>query len=246
MLAAKLNQVTEVEIEESRWNWLFKIGGAAAIFEAVIIPIAIVVYIVSPPPTTATGYFALFQTNALLGLLALDLLLVIGVVVSIPMTLALYVTLRRAGESFMAIALALSLVGAAAYFASNTSINMLSLSGQYAAATTDAQRAMFLAAGQAMLAIYTGTAFHVNYLIGGTAFLIMAFVMLRSDIFSKTTAYVGIISNVMGFALYVPMIGTFLSISSVVGLLIWYIMIARTLFKLGQGKPFPDGTARTK
>jgi hypothetical protein len=246
MLTAKLNQVTDAEIVESRWNWLLKIGGAAAILEAVIIPIAIVVYIVSPPPTTATGYFALFQTNALLGLLALDLLLVIGVVVSIPMTLALYVTLRRVGESSMAIALALSLEGAATYFASNTSINMLSLSGQYAAATTDAQRAMFLAAGQAMLAIYTGTAFHVNYLIGGTAFLIMSFVMLRSDIFSKATAYVGIISNVMGFALYVPKIGILLSIISVVGLFIWYIMIARRLFQLGQGKPFPDGTARKK
>src|SRR4030042_896762 len=133
MVPLKLNQVNDAETD-SRWNWLYKIGGAATLLAAVVIPIAIVVYIVSPPPTTITGYFTLFQDNKLLGLLALDLLLLIAVVLSIPMVLALYVALRRASESFMAIALTLSLVGATTYFASNTSINMLSLSNQYAAA----------------------------------------------------------------------------------------------------------------
>ena len=231
MVPLKLNQVNGAETD-SRWNWLYKIGGAATLLAAVVIPIAIVVYIVSPPPTTITGFFTLFQDNTLLGLLALDLLLIIAVVLSIPMVLALYVALRRASESFMAIALTLSLVGATTYFASNTSINMLSLSNQYAAAATDAERAIFLAAGQAMLTIYTGTAFHVNFLIGGAALLIISFVMLRSNIFSKATAYVGIISNIMGFTLYVPKIGVWLSIVSVVGLFIWYIMIARKLFHL--------------
>jgi hypothetical protein len=231
MAPLKLNQVNSAETD-SRWESLYRVGGAATLLAAVTIPIAIIVYIVSPPPTTVAGYFTLFQDNMLLGLLALDLLLIIAVVLSIPMVLALYVALRRASESFMVIALTLSLVGATAYFASNTSFNMLSLSNQYAAAATDADRAIFLAAGQAMLTIYTGTAFHVNFLIGGAALLIISFVMLRSNIFSKATAYVGIISNIMGFTLYVPKIGVWLSIVSVVGLFIWYIMIARKLFHL--------------
>ena len=99
--------------------------------------------------------------------------------------LALYAALRRANQSLMAIALILGLVGIAAYFASTAALEMLSLSDQYAAATTDAQRYMFLAAGQAMLAIWTGTAFDVGYILEGVSLLIIAVVMLRSTIFRK-------------------------------------------------------------
>jgi hypothetical protein len=42
---------------------------------------------------------------------------------------------------------------------------MLSLSEEYAAATTDAERDLYLAAGQAMLATFEGTAFQVSYVL---------------------------------------------------------------------------------
>lgn len=42
---------------------------------------------------------------------------------------------------------------------------MLYLSNQYAAATTEAQRDLFLAAGEAALAAYRGTAFDVYYVL---------------------------------------------------------------------------------
>ena len=47
----------------------------------------------------------------------------------------------------MAIALALSLVEAVAFIVANPAMEMLYLSARYAAATTDAQRALFLSAG---------------------------------------------------------------------------------------------------
>ena len=178
-------------------------------------PIQIIVYIASPPPSTAMGFFTLFQNNSLLGLLALDLLLIVDQVLYVPIILALYVTLRRTNESFMAIALTLGIVGIAAYFASNTAFNMLSLSDQYAAATTDAQRSMLLAAGQAMLAIYNGTAFQLSYVFQAVAGIITSAVMLRSNIFSKVTACVGILAGVIAFGLFVPKIGIFISIFSI-------------------------------
>jgi len=126
-------------------------------------------------------------------------------------------------------------LGIAAYFASSTAFNMLSLSDQYAAATTDEQRAMFLAAGQAMLAIWTGTAFDVGYILEGVALLIIAVVMLRSTLFGKVTASVGILLGVMSL---VPptagMIGLLFSLGSLVPLEIWLILIARRLFQLGK------------
>jgi hypothetical protein len=92
---------------------------------------------------------------------------------------------------------------------------------------------MLLAAGQAMLAIYQGTAFYMSYVLVSVAPLIISVVMLRSNIFSKVTAYVGILANVLGLAYFLPAVGVLLSLISVVGLAIWYILIARRLFQLG-------------
>jgi len=220
---------------ESAWKPLYRVGGAAALMVVLLYVIQIVVLVVSPPPSTVVGYFMLFHKNALLGLLDLDLLSIADYALFVPMFLALYMALRRASPSFMAIATALGLVGIATYFASNTAFEMLSLNSQYAAATTDAQRALLMASGRVMLAIYQGTAFDVSYVLLAVAPLIISVVMLRSNIFGKVTAYVGIVSNVLAVGFFVPAIGVFLSIVSAVGLLIWYILIARRLYQLGQG-----------
>jgi hypothetical protein len=185
--------------------------------------IQIIVFILYPPPSTVIGYFTLFQNNKLVGLLDLDLLSLADYALMGLMFLALYVALRRTSQSWMTIAAALAFVGIAVYFASNTAFNMLSLSDQYAAATTDAQRSMLLAAGQAMLAIYQGTAFDVSYVLVSVAPLIMSVVMLRSNVFSKATAYVGILANILGLGIFLPAIGLFLSLFSVLGLAIWQI-----------------------
>jgi hypothetical protein len=224
------------ETAESAWKVLYRVGGAAALTVVLLYVIQIMVFVVSPPPNSVIGFFTLFHKNALLGLLDLDLLSIADYALFVPMFLALYIALRGVSPSFMVIATALGLVGVATYFASNTAFEMLSLSNQYAAAATDAQRSLLVASGQAMLAIYQGTAFYVSYALLAIAPLIISAVMLRSKTFGKATAYVGIGANVLALGLFVPMmIGIYLSIVSAVGLLIWYILIARRLFLLAQG-----------
>ena len=39
----------------------------------------------------------------------------------------------------------------------------------------------------------------------------------------------------IGFGLYIPMIGVFISVFSVMFLWVWYILLARRFFQLGQG-----------
>ncbi len=150
--------------------------------------------------------------------------------------LALYAAHRRASESFIAIALTLGLIGIAAYFASNIAFEMLSLSSHYATAATDAQRAVFLAAGQAKLAVYKGTAFDVYSILEVVAMLIISVVMLCSTIFSKATACAGIVTGVL---MPVPStagtIGPSFALLSLVPFAVWCILIARRLFMLAQG-----------
>jgi len=233
----KLVDETHIKTTESAWKPLYRVGGAAALIVVLLYVIQIIVLVVSPPPGTAIDFFTLFHKNALLGLLDLDLLSIADYALFVPLFLALYIALRRVSPSFMAIATALGLVGIATYFASNTAFEMLSLSNQYAAATTDAQRSLFVASGQSMLAIYQGTAFDVSYVLLAIASLIISVVMLRSNTFGKVTAYVGIVANVLAVGFFVPAIGVFLSLVSVVGLLIWYVLIARRLFMLAQSVP---------
>lgn len=223
-------------IADSAWKPLYRVGGTVALTIVGIMVIQIIVFIAWPPPSTVIDYFTLFHKNALLGLLSLDLLYIVNNALLVLIYLALYAALRRASPSFMAIALALGLVGIAAYFASNTAFEMLSLSNQYAAATTDAQRSQLLAAGQAMLAIYQGTAFNVYYVLNAVATLIIAVVMLRSTLFSKVTASVGLVTGVlMVIPSTVGTIGLYFALMSLVPFAIWCILIARRLFQLAQG-----------
>jgi hypothetical protein len=119
-------------------------------------------------------------------------------------------------------------------------LTIFSLSDQYATATTDAQRSMLLAAGQATLAIhynagYEGTGLYLSFFCVTVAGLISSAVMLRSRIFSKVTAYVGLLANGFGLGYYLvlafapAMIALPLSISAIF-LLTWYVLIGRQLW----------------
>lgn len=218
------------------WQTLHKIGGVTALAVLVLIPIQMVVFFLWPLPNSVIGWFTLFQENALVGLLDMDLLLIIDYLLLIGVFSALWASLRRANESLMAIALILQLVATASYLASTVAFEMLSLSNQYATATTDAERSLFLAAGQAMLVTWQGTAFDVSYVLSALAVLIVSAVMLRNhhNVFSKVTGYVGLSAGVL---MLIPptagMIGVVFSLLSLVPLVIWLALVARRLLRLG-------------
>ena len=231
-----MSPAREAEFTDPRWRLLHRLAGAGALISAVFIPIQVLVFIIWPPPLegTAVDWFTLFQDNPLAGLLDLDLLLVADNVLLVPIFLSLYVLLRRDSESVMAIATAFGFLGIVFFIASNPAFEMLSLSDQYAAATTEAQRSTFLAAGEAMLATWQGTAFQAAYILGSFAGIAVGAVMLRSAVFSNVTGWMAILGNAVGLGLYVPVVGVYISVFSVLFLEIWYILISRRLFQLAR------------
>lgn len=234
---------TEHAETEHGWKPLFKIGGVSALMMVGIIIAQMIVFISAPPPYEggASAWFALFQNNKIIGLINFELLMIVYVFLSIPITLSLYILLRRVSPSFTVLYVVLSLIGIMSFIVARPAFEMLSLSNGYAAAATDAERAIYLSAGETLLAVFHGTAFQVSYILGSLGGLIVSLVMLKTDVFSKTTAYLRIASSVFDFGLYIPVVGMYISIFSVLFLLIWDVLVARRLFQLGRNKSNKDG-----
>lgn len=221
---------------EDRWRVLFRSGAGAAVISALLIPVQIAVFLASNPPLdgTAVDWFDLLADDRLVGLIDLDLLLVADNVLLIPILLALFVVLRRAQASVMLLAAAFGLTSVVMYIATNPAVEMASLADAYADAATAAERASALAAAETLLATWQGTAFHTAYLLGSIAGIAIGAVMLRSGRFGRPTAYLMILGNAIGLGLYLPAVGVYVSIFSVLFLEAWYVLVARRLFALGR------------
>jgi len=232
------------ETADSAWKSLYKVGGVAALIVVVLTLSEIVGFTFYPQPDTVAGWFALFQSNGIIGLLDFWGSEAPMYALFIIVFLALYVVLRKVNEGWMAIAVTLALMGSGIFLATNNPFSMLSLSNQYAAATTDAQRSMFLAAGQALLAntnqrVVGG--FNVGLFLVSVAGLIVSFIMLWSNSFSRLTAYVGILANVLSLADYlrealmpsVSVVALLVILPNALFLGIWFVLVGRRLYKLG-------------
>ncbi|MCL5438658.1 MAG: DUF4386 domain-containing protein [Patescibacteria group bacterium] len=217
------------------WKPLLKVTGFTLYTIVFLVIIQIVVYVVSPPPKDVIGFFNLFQKNTILGLLSLDAIMFIDWILQIPLFLTLYILLKRKNESYTLLATTLGLVGIAIYFSSGVAFEMLSLSNQYIIATTEVQKTALLSAGQMFLATYQGTAFNASYVLVAIALLIDSVTMLKSELFSKTTAYIGI---GMGILMLVPptvgIIGLIMSFLSLIPMMVWFIIVGRRLFQLSK------------
>jgi hypothetical protein len=227
-----------------RWKCLLGIGGWAALIVGALYTIEIVgVAATGIPPSTALGFFTLLQSNRLLGLFDLFLLDIAATAFQIPVFLALYIVLRRRNESLMGLATICAYLGIAEYFATNTAFSLLSLSDQYAAATTDQQKSLLLLLGQQLVpTTNASTSGFIAYTFVAVAGAIISFVMLRSGIFSKLTAILGIVGSVLELGpppQFVPWQSYFTTDAVVIGiggvlLVAWYFLIARKLSQLAQ------------
>jgi hypothetical protein len=200
-----------------------------------MIPLQAAVFLLSPPPTAVAGYFALFQANPLLGLLDLDLLLTLDYVVMIPFYLALFVLLRRREPSLALLALTLGLFSLALFFVSReATFSMWQLSTQYAVAD-EAGRAALLASGQTLLTLYNGGTFGLSYLLGAASTLLFSFAMLRTLLFGRAAAVVGLVT---GVTMLVPPntggVGLVVAMLSLIPTAVWLVLLARGMLRKTQ------------
>lgn len=253
-----MNQASEIEPTDTGWKALYIIGGAAALIAVLFFRrncgVELVTFngfgiwdVPALTPISAADWFLLFQSDPFVSLTLFGLIDLINYALVSLIFLALYGALRQVNRSAMIIATTFGLMGAAVFFASNQAFSMLNLSRQSAAATTDAQRVMFLAAGEALLAInnpgiiHQGTGYYISLLLVLMAGLIISIVMLRSEAFSKWTAYAGILANGIGLGYFLALIfaPAILWIPPTVSApfrMLWYVLIAIGLFRLARNE----------
>ncbi len=212
-----MSRVTDAETGDSRWNWLYKVSGAAALILGLLFLAAIMSLIdAGLRPGTINNSLSLFQNNWLVvifklnagfdgvqfdrlyGLNPLD----IGIMVLVAMMyLGVYIALRRTSRIWSFVAAVMPILGIIIFIA-----------------TKLAGRSGVMGAG-----------------------LVISFVMLRSNIFGKMLAVLGVLACVL---LLAGDFGTTAnSHSNIVAILIgvgyvllmmWFFLIGRRLFQLGQ------------
>ncbi len=235
---------------DSGWKSLYVMGGVAALIGVLLILLDVFVSLwlprgeVEPGARSAIDWFTLFEEDPYYGLRDLGLLNVLNTLLGIPLFLALYAAHRRVGGAYATLALVLFLFGGAIYVSNNAALPMFVLSGEYAAATGEAQRAVLAAAGEAMLA--RGADFTLGGLVGivlpSLAQIAISYVMLRGGVFGGATAYAGILgfSLLLVFTVWATFVPGSLDAAMLValpgGLLVmaWNILVARRLLQLGS------------
>ena len=219
--------------EYGRWRGLYRIGAVAALLTLVLIPFAVITVFIWP--AFPDNILDVIQESWWAGLMSLDAGYLFSNFFVLPFFLVFYVTLREVDEAWALIALVLGLMGLVCIPIARPIPEMFAISEKYAAATTETERAMHLAAGEAMLSHFHGMAYHTHYVLGSLSLLISSILMLRSNVYSKTFAWVGIVTNIVVFGLYVPIVGIWISMLSVLGYAIWFIMFGLRMYRLGWG-----------
>lgn len=217
-----------------QWRGVLRVGGWAALASVALTFVQVWIYVQWPPPETVEGFYALLAERPLLGLLSLDLLYIVNNAIVLLVYLAVFTVLRRIYPTPVTIGLLLGAVGMAAYMASNTSFEMLSLANAYATADAPGQIAL-LGAGEAMLAVFEGTAFDIYYVLSAVALFLFAGSMIRSQLFSLAAGVWGLAAAVL---MVVPStagaVGMVFALGSLVPWVVFAVLTGRELLNLGS------------
>ena len=227
-------------------NDLYRLGGFTALVMIALVILDIGISIAMPEESTThtvIEWFNLFNDNALKASRELGILNVLNAVLGIPVIYSLYIAHYHVHRTYAGLALMLSLLGGAIYISSNAVLPMLDLSHRYLNAA-EADHPTLVAAGEALLtrgADFTPGSLP-GFVIQSLASILIAYVMLRGAVFSRITAYSGLIGYtlLLIFTIWITLIpeafntAMILAFPGGIFVLIWQFLIMRRLFQLAK------------
>ena len=216
-------------------TWLYRVGGICALLLGLgyVVTIPLYAHVGAPPSGGGEVWLSYLAGKTAMWWVILGLS-VLTDLLYIPVALALYLALRGVSKNAMLVATAfvglfvvLDLAVTWANFAS-----LISLSGTYAAATTDAQRTGIVAAANYPSAVLASR-LEVVYAIGILSFaiLMIGLVMLKG-LFGKVTAYVAVLTGISGIV-SIAGVSAAVIINAVLAT-IWVLLVGLRLYRLGR------------
>jgi len=206
----------------------------------VFIALASVLALGSPASPTGEGYLNWFRGQATLAY-TFGGLSIVSDILLVPVVLALYFALRGvnknaalAAAGFFGVAVALDL-GVTLI----TWTALVTLSQNYAAATSDVQRAAFVATADYAVGITSVSSTVYGSIVYSIGPLTMSLVMLKG-VFSRATAYVGIAASIAGlaygFTVLVPYSASLEILLAIAFVLfgVWGLLAGYRLYRLGK------------
>lgn len=238
--ASQPRDARAVTATDPQWRDLYRVATVAAVGVTLLVIIAIVVFFIwgyAPREVPTAEILDTLQTNLVGALFSLDLVLLITQLIMVAPLLALYVVLRPVNPSYALIALALGLISVVLSIVARPITELVYLSDQYSAATSEAARSQYLAAAETLVAIFDGTAWMIYTVFLALSTLITSVLMLDSPHFTRLTAWIGIALGVTSLGFFMPVVGPLLLLVATFGGIVWYVLVARVFYRLGWNTP---------
>ena len=221
-------------------KWLYRVGGVSALVLGIAYIAIIGLYVpVGAPPSGAEARLTYLagKTTVWWAILALS---VLTDFLFVPVALSLYLALKRINRNAMLLATAcvglFVVLDLAVTWTSYASL--ITLSGTYAAATNAVQRVVVVATANYPSAVLESKLLGVYAILVPAVGILMTSVVMLKGIFSKTTAYLGLVSGILGIVsvagpFLVSSLGAAVIMSSVVTT-VWVLFVGYRLYRLGQ------------
>ena len=243
-MSAQAQTITKSSItdRDSSWKSIYKLSGAGAWILLVYSLVTMVILVtIGGQPETAQEGFSMLVENRLVGLLRLDILAVLIMPLYYLLFLSLYTILKKTHHAYAKLATLFVFAGLTLFLATPSVFSWLALSDKFAAAVSEEQKNLLLAAGEAILVsdMWHGSGPIIGGILMQTGALLISMIMLRSTNFAKSTAYVGIVTH--GLDLVHILIGFFSVTGGIILMaiagplyLVWFPLLARDFFRMDR------------
>lgn len=223
-------------------TWIYRVGGLSGIVLGIgyLLTIPVTIIIAGGfPPFGVEARLAFFAEHAA-GWWVATALMVFTDLLYVPFFLALYHALKGFNKYLILLAFACAglfvVLDLAITWTSFPSL--IILSGNYVAATSDAQRAIIIAAAGYPSAIVDSPLSGIYAILFPGLGELLASLVMGKGIFSKTLVYTGVIAGVSGILagigpIFISDLETFQYINASLAM-IWFFFVGLKLYKLGQ------------
>jgi hypothetical protein len=227
---------------DASYKKTFRVGGfvCMALLVYTLAALIIIIFVGGPPETVRQCFDVLYE-NRLQGLLRLDILTVFFMPLYYLLFYCLFIVLKKTDPALVTIAAILACAGVTLFLSSPSVFSYLNLSNRFAIAATDYEKNQLLAAGESILAsdMWHGTGAIIGGLLLQLGALLISIIMLKTNIFSRITAIIGIVTFgldllhiIIGF--FVPAIANIIMFVAGPLYFIWFPLIGLRFFKLGR------------